>query len=162
MSLQFNAEEILEIAAQIERNGARYYRKAAEMVTGAKERETLVELAEMEERHEIAFENMRGDPDLLSRLLGDVDGPAALYLRALASGHVFRKDDDPAKDLLPGSPVLDIYEKAISMELASIAFYQGIAQGMSARDGKEKVEGIIAEEMSHVTFLNRCIEDYLA
>jgi hypothetical protein len=35
MSFEFNADEILEMAEQIERNGARFYRKAAELVKDA-------------------------------------------------------------------------------------------------------------------------------
>lgn len=162
MAIKFNAEEILEIASQIERNGARYYRKAAEVVTGAKEKEMLYALAEMEDRHEITFEGMRGDPDLLSQLLGDMDGPTVLYLKALASGHIFKRDDDPAKDLRPDIHILDILEKAISMELASIAFYQGLAKGMGESDGAKKMDDIIREEMSHVAFLNDFIEEVLA
>ena len=48
MSDLFNAEEVLEIACQIERNGAGYYRQAAERVSDPAARQMLLDLAAME------------------------------------------------------------------------------------------------------------------
>ena len=47
MSYEFNADEVFEIAERIERNGARFYRRAAEL-SSAEEREDLrAELTEL-------------------------------------------------------------------------------------------------------------------
>ena len=47
MSLDFNADEVFEIAEQIERNGSEFYRKAAENMSNPKAKEFLNHLAEM-------------------------------------------------------------------------------------------------------------------
>ncbi len=159
MSLVFNAEEILEIACQIERNGTRYYRRAAQLVADKDASRMLEELAVMEENHEIAFSNMMGDPDLLSRLLGDIEGPAVLYLQALAGGHVFRKDADPAAELKEGVQVSTVLDRAIEMELKSIAFYEGVREQMAQDMGRDKLTAIIHEEMGHVALLVRRLEE---
>ena len=159
MNLDFNAEEILEIACQIERNGARYYRRAAELVGDESAKLILTDLAVMEDSHEIVFEMMRGDPDLLSTLLGDADGPAVLYLKALAGGHIFRRDADPSADLRPGVSVEEVFERAIEMEIRSIAFYEGVRKRMTPELGRSKIEAIMDEEMGHVALLSRRLDE---
>ena len=49
MSNEFNIYEIFEMAEQIERNGALFYRKSAESVTDPDGKKLLMELAEMED-----------------------------------------------------------------------------------------------------------------
>jgi rubrerythrin len=44
MSTPFNADEILEMAEQIERNGARFYRRAAEGAVDPRNRQLLSSL----------------------------------------------------------------------------------------------------------------------
>ncbi len=153
MSPAFNAEEVLEIAVQIEKIGAAFYRRAAEIVDDPAGKIMLEELAVMEDGHEIGFENMRANPDILSMLIGDPEGEAALYLRAFASGNVFPADADPAFELDDTVTVEVILSKAIRMELESIAFYQGIKDAMSKELGRDKVEAIIREERRHVIML---------
>ena len=41
MSFDFNPDEVLQMAEQIERNGARFYREAAELVEDAEANELL-------------------------------------------------------------------------------------------------------------------------
>ncbi len=48
MSITFNAFEIFEMAEQIERNGVKFYRKAAEIFTDRDISQTLLEFADME------------------------------------------------------------------------------------------------------------------
>ncbi len=155
MSSVFNAEEVLEIAVHIEKMGAAFYRRAAELVKDPTAKQMLDELAVMEDGHEIGFENMRGDPDILSILIGDPEGETALYLQAFAGGQVFPKDNNPAAELNRDVTVEEILKKAINMELSSIAFYQGILNAMPPELGQAKVGAIIEEEMRHVTTLTR-------
>lgn len=161
MTQPFNADEIFEIAEQIERNGAKFYRRAAEFVLGDKARELLCTLAKMEERHEKTFAAMRADvlkkhPDW-SADLTDPNGEneATLYLRALAEGRVFDLRADPSA-LLSGEETLDsILKTAIGLEKDSIIFYLGIKDAVPADLGRDKIDQIIREEMTHITILNR-------
>lgn len=155
MSQVFNAEEVLEIATQIERNGALYYRRAAQLIDDPEAREMLLELAAMEEAHEITFENMRGNPELLSEVLGDPEGSAAAYLRAIAAGEVFSPSDNPVDALDEGVSIEDVLRQAIRAELQSIAFYDGLREAMPPALGRRKVEAIIEEERGHVVLLTR-------
>ena len=58
MSMAFNADEVLAIAEQIERNGMVFYEKAAERFRGDEKR-TLLRLADMEVTHQQVFAAMR-------------------------------------------------------------------------------------------------------
>ncbi len=59
MAITFNADEIFEMAEQIERNGARFYRDAAAQITDAENKEFLESLGEMEDTHLAIFSAMR-------------------------------------------------------------------------------------------------------
>ena len=61
MSYVFNADEVFEMAEQIERNGAKFYRKAAENIADADEKKLLIHLAEMEDDHEKTFKTLRAE-----------------------------------------------------------------------------------------------------
>lgn len=158
MSAVFNAEEVLEIAIEMERAGAEFYNRAVELVEDQSAKEMLRGLAAMESGHEIIFEEMRADPDTLSRLLGDPDGDAAQYLRAIARAGIFSDAGRLSRTLKRGVTMEDVMKAAIEAELASIAYYEGIRDAMSRDLGKEKVEQIIFEEMRHVIVLSEKLE----
>ena len=61
MGISFNADEIFEMAIYVERNGAKFYRKAAEQTESPDVKKMLLELAAMEDGHEIIFAEMRKD-----------------------------------------------------------------------------------------------------
>ncbi len=155
MSMMFNADEIFEIAEQIEHNGAAFYRRAAEGALDARDKRKLLDLAEMELSHERTFAAMRAELSGRERepTVFDPYDEAALYLRAIADGHVFDINADPAADLAE-KPIAEILKIAIGMEKDSIIFYLGLREIVPADRGKDKVEKIIAEEMSHITLLS--------
>ena len=157
MSVHFNADEILEIAEQIERNGARFYRRAAEGTDDSRRQEQFRRLAEMEDEHEKTFAAMRRElskPEQAA-ITFDPDNQAALYLQAIADGHVFDLKADPAEKLTGQESVADILRTAIQAENASIAFYTGLMQMVPKDLGQDRVMDIIKEEMSHVTLLSK-------
>ena len=155
MSFVFNADEILDIAVTIEVNGAEFYRKAA---AGADDKATVdifERLAAMEDNHVKVFTEMK---DYLvskerERLTFDPDEQTALYLKAIADGKVFDVRTKPS-DLLTGEEtVKDILRIAIGLEKDSIAFYVGIKEAVSENLGKDRIDGIISEEVSHIAML---------
>jgi len=156
MGIHFNADEIFEIAEQLERNGAKFYRQAAENVSGAGARDQFLRLAEMEDEHETAFAAMRRDLSKQDRaaITFDPDNDAALYLQAIADGHVFDLKADPADQLSGHESVADILRMAIQAERDSIAFYIGLEQLVPEHLGGAKVRDIIKEEMAHVASLS--------
>ena len=157
MSFEFNADEILEMAEKIERNGARFYRKAAELVKDAAVSKLLQDLAIWEDGHERIFASMRADLAHQERepIVFDPEHESSMYLRAMADGHVFDARVDPADTLTGKESAEDILRMAIGKEKDSIVFYTGLKEMFSQTAGRERIEEIIKEEMGHIGFLNR-------
>ena len=150
MGLGFNANEIFEMAEQIERNGAAYYREAAEAVTNDADKKFLIELAEMEDDHEVTFGDLKKNlsAEEKSELTFDPEDEAAQYLKALADTRVFY---EKALDL---SSMTGILKGAITAEKDSIVFYLGMKDLVAGSRGKDRIDAIIKEEMKHIKLLS--------
>ena len=160
MSISFNAIEVFEIAERIERNGVKFYRKAAEGLSDEDIRQTLLSLAEMEAEHEETFANMRKQISHKERELitFEPENEMTLYLQAIANGHIFDLKKDPGEQLTGKETVEDILKLAIDAEKDSIVFYVGLKNFVPAKAGQDKVEEIIEEEMGHIVVLNQKLE----
>ena len=151
MSYDFNADEVFEIAEKIERNGAKFYRTAAENIADADKKKLMIELAEMEDEHEITFKNLRTELTENEKLMTtfDPEGESENYLRALADTRVFYEKEISTNSLK------EILKTAITAEKDSIVFYLGMKDIVPAHLGKQKLDGIIKEEMGHIRLLSK-------
>ncbi len=161
MSIRFSADEILEVAEKIERNGARFYRRAAELQGDPGKHHLLTDLATMEDQHEVIFREMRATLTAREReeTAYDPDDELHLYLQAMADGHIFDPDRDPAATLKQDDPLESILRTAIGLEKESVVFYQGLKGVVPERLGRARVESIIREEMGHVGLLSATLAD---
>lgn len=155
MAFTFNADEIFEMAEQIERNGAAFYRLAAKQFPAHQDLLTLI--AAQEDQHLATFSAWR-------RLLANKDREAttydpgkeaADYLKAMADCRVVDVRRGP-KDVLTGvESFADILGIAIGMEKDAIVFYIGMQDMVPSDLGRDKLDLIIQEEKRHIVFLNR-------
>ena len=153
LSSSFSIDEILEIAERIERNGARFYRRAAEMESDADRCQVLLDLAEMEDEHEETFVRMRRELAASDAGGFDLDDQAGAYLRSFADGHVFDFTTDPAAWLTGRESLTQILDKAIGLEKDSVVFYLVLKDAAPEAWGKGDVDRIVAEEMDHIRVL---------
>ncbi len=153
MSIFFNPDEILEMAEQIERNGARFYRKAAQGAQDVGVRELLQGLAAMEEGHEKFFAKMRANLKK-DEFDFNADEQAPLYLKAWADGHVFDMKSDPVTRVKDQKNMESILKVAIDLEKESIVFYLGMKNGVNNKTYRDRIEEIIKEEMKHIVSLS--------
>ena len=159
MSYDFNADEIFEMAEQIERNGEEFYRKMAESISDTRVSKFFLDLAAMETEHEKVFASMRADLSDQDRKLTvfDPEGEAALYLRALADLQVFgseeKKDFILSGDLPEQDRIIKNLRAALGLEKESIVFYLGMKELVPENLGKNKIDKIIKEEMGHIRLL---------
>lgn len=160
MSYDFNVDEVFEMAEQIERNGAKFYRRMAENISDISIRELFLDLAAMEDEHEKTFVSMRKDlsDQELKPTVFDPEREAALYLRALADLRIFDKEGKEdfvlPEDLPEGEKTRRVLRVAIDLEKDSIAFYLGMKELVPERLGKNKIGDIIKEEMGHIRLLS--------
>ncbi len=160
MAYDFNVDEIFEMAEQIERNGARFYKEIAERNPKSDVRDLFLKLAEMEEEHEKIFISMRAelsDKDKKSTIF-DPEEESAQYLRALADLRIFDGNADEdfvfPDDLTEEEKMKRAFRTAIDLEKKSIVFYQGMKEFVPESLGKNKIDDIIKEEMTHVRILS--------
>jgi rubrerythrin len=150
MSYDFNADDIFEMAEQLERNGANFYRKAADGISDPASKEFLLKLAVMEDEHEKTFHSLRSTlagEEKLSTIF-DPQHEAVLYLRALADMRVFFEKK------MTGTSMKEILMSAIEAEKDSIVFYLGMKEAVPEKSGRNKIEAIIKEEMGHIRILS--------
>jgi rubrerythrin len=157
----YSADEIFEMAEQIERNGAAFYRKAASFVNDAPSRDFLLRLAEQEDDHERTFAAIRAevvaDSGKIARY--DQDETVAGYLRALAGQYVFRKDREPPSLLTGGENVGEVLRMAIGQEKDSIVLYLGLMDALADSGDAERIRRIIREEQRHLAELLKKLAD---
>jgi rubrerythrin len=151
MSYDFSANDVFEMAEQLERNGADFYRKAAECAADPNAKELLLKLASMEIEHENMFAGLKSnlaDKDKVSTVF-DPEGESMLYLRSLADTRVFFKKE------IDITSMEEVLKSAIVAEKDSIVFYLGMKELVPDKFGKEKLDLIIQEEMQHIRLLSK-------
>lgn len=159
MGMPFNADEVFEMAEQIERNGAKFYRDAAAKLPEVGQ--ILTKLADMEDQHEKTFSDMRKELSgtELEPQVFDPDDEAQMYLQVMADGHIFNVKADPAEQLAGMNTAQDILKMALGIERDSITFYVGLKESVSQKAGKDKVDKIIKEEVGHVAIIKQKMDE---
>lgn len=150
MSFSYNADNIFEMAVEIERNGAKFYKDAAEIISDPEIRDLLNSLSSMEIDHEKTFTEMRAKlkKDEKGSTAFDPYNEESVYLKSLADTKVFY---DQKIDLTSPREVL---KAAITAEKESILFYLGMKGFVPESFGKKWIDEIIEEEKKHITLLS--------
>ena len=157
MSITFNADEIFEMAIEIELNGAKFYREAAGNAADAEIKKMLLDMALMEDGHVATFKAMRkelGEQEK-EQTVYDPDNEAAMYLQTMADSHGIEGKKSMTEKLTGQESTREILEIALNAEKDSVVFYFGLRGYVSAKAGKDRVEAVIIEEISHITRLNQ-------
>lgn len=146
----FSAKEIFEMAEQIERNGARFYRESAPKMQPSVSK-LFQKLAQMENDHERFFISMRSR--LSHELEFDPDGEVARYLHGFVESEIFdlKGNYNAAVNALKSER--DALNFALAIEKETVAFYTGIRELVPESLGKADIEHIIREEMMHIAYI---------
>ena len=139
MTKTFNADEVLEMAVQIEENGAAFYRRAAELHADDPNRDLLLEFASMEDEHRETFARMREDTAAQhdESALFDPNDEAALYLDAMADSHGGEGSVSVTEALTGQESMDDILQTALDLEKKSQGFNHGFVMRFESRAALE-------------------------
>ncbi len=156
MAYNYNAEEVFEMAIQIEANGAAFYRQAAALRKEKSDKDFLETIARMEDRHKEGFEKMKTSVSDIEKTqtVFDPNEEMYLYLKAMADAHGGEGDPDAAARLTGNETMAQIVETAIGLEKESILFYIGLKDIVPPELGQEKIDAIIEDEKKHVAQLS--------
>jgi rubrerythrin len=149
MAFDFNADDIFEIAIQIEKNGAEFYKKASEALKDAHYQKFLLDLSTMEVFHQKTFTDMRASlsEEMKKPTVFDPNDEAVLYLKALADMRVFYQKQ------IDLTSIESILLAALAAEKDSIIFYLGMKDLVPQKLGKDRIDEIINEEKKHIQLL---------
>ena len=157
MPITFNADEVFEMAEQIERNAARFYREVATKAPDRQVKDMFLRLAAMEDTHVRIFQQMR--TTLSDQEKGgttfDPEGEASLYLQAMADDRGFEGMKGRNVKLTGKESTRELLEIAITAERNSILYYIGLKEMVPTEASRDKVEAIIREEVGHAAELRR-------
>ncbi len=155
MGITFNANEIFEMAEEIERNGAKFYRRASANSPDEETKQMLLDMAVMEDEHLKTFQQMRKELSGREKepMVFDPDNLSVLYLQAMADARGYEGKITPAKELTGSETPKEIIEIALNSEKESVVFYFGLKGFVPVKAGRDKVEAIIIEELGHITTL---------
>ena len=151
MVYDFTADDVFEMAEQLERNGAAFYRNAADNTDDPDTKAFLIGLAKMEDEHEKTFAFLRASLSEKHKTatVFDPEDESTLYLRALADTKVFFEKE------IDVSSMIEVLKAAMLAEKDSIVFYLGIKDLVPDKFGKDKLNQIIKEEMGHIKILSK-------
>ena len=157
MSVEFSPYEILEIAEQIERNGIAFYSAAARAISDPQAKEMFQSLADWELGHVDLFVDMRNNlsEDAKAPTVFDPFDELGSYLKNAADNVVFISKTSPGDVIGPEPTLKSILKIALDREKDAVVFYSGIRDMVPGQGGREKVDGVIKEEVAHVGLIQR-------
>ncbi len=157
---ELNAYDVFLIAEQIERNGAKFYVKAAGMFRDPTTAKMFDQLAGWEKRHEEMFAEMRRS--LSGTELEEGASRAGTELlpevRVMAALAVFGIQSNPQAELTGHEDRMTVLQWALQKERDSVIFYSGLKDFVIDAEGKEEVDAIIKEEMRHIRIIAQALE----
>ena len=157
MPISYNAGEILEIAAQIEKNGKEFYTLAHQKTTDPDARALLKELAVWEDEHAAIFDC------LLKNVIArtgvepgfDVDDDTWEYMKAAADSHIFVANANLPRLLDTCTTAREVLEMALRFEKDSVVFYATVRKIVPEGEDRDAVGRVEEEEMRHVAIIQR-------
>jgi rubrerythrin len=157
MAITFNADEIFEMAEQIERNAAKFYREAVRKTADKKIQQMFLDLAAMEEGHYQTFHEMRQQlgPDEKVQETFDPENQAVQYLQAMADDHGMEGKKSRTDKLTGNESMREILAIAVAAEKDSVVFYTALKEMVGTDAGRDRVKAIIGEELGHLTLLKQ-------
>ncbi len=163
MKYGYLADEVFEIAEDIEREGQLFYKRAAERAQTERCRALFLELATAEEDHIKSLRSIRRKmiDDRVDELRHNDDPAVKLYLRHVARGAIYGRPGDLDAALDACSDENSVLEMAINKELDTILYLNEMKNLVQTEEALKALDCIIEEERRHVTHLAMHSEEIL-
>ena len=152
MIYAFQANEILQMAIDVEENGLVFYELAQEKVEDAEVKEIFQFLAREEKDHKKNLESLKATlpKSAKAETVWDPNHEMAEYLRMMAGMHVFKTAGSSEKYLEHVKNAEDALNMAIQFEKDSIIFYLSLEEAVEDQQARRKVAQLVKEEQQHL------------
>jgi rubrerythrin len=154
----FTLRDVLDMAVQIENNGAAVYRDALSRTTDPELAEMLTWMAEEELRHARYFADIR---DKLSADEDNIvlDELGKLMLESIVGNRSFSLEE---VDFNKIEAVNELIAIMITFEKDTVDFYNLFRNLIADNSEQEYLDGVIADEKAHILKLEECRDKNLA
>lgn len=158
MELSFSADDVFEIAINMEARGERFYQVAASKAENEQVRQLFQSLSRDEVKHRARFEAKREQRRI--RLSGDGSPESERwlndFLQSWSDGKAF--DGEDPEEFASTQDVLTVLKKALELEREVVAFYVHLKEYMPTDEEAAWVDKIMKEEGQHCQKICRIIE----
>lgn len=157
MAFAFNANEVFQMAIEIEENGRLFYQKAREAVTDREVKHLFSDLEQREIEHREKFIALKAElpKSARSSTVWDPEGETNQYLKITADMHVFRAASPVEEQLALVKNTVDALKLAIQFEKDSIIFFLLVQEETEKGKGKELISQLTNEERIHLRQLSK-------
>jgi len=167
MARKLSADQVLEVAEQMERSAVKFYRRAAGVCDDPKVCRLFVDLARWERQHVRVFSEMR------SRLSGPSKSSPGGQNRELGRFVLEQMDQSPPKPALPpifgdceypsndlvgGWTKVMVLKTAIQKEKDTISYFTSLKNLIPGRHNIRVIKAVICEEERHMKILVQSLE----
>ncbi len=154
----FSLQDVLDMAAKIERNGEKVYRQALARTDDPDLAEMLAWMADEEARHAAHFEDQR------HRLMGEEDNIlleelGRLMLQNIVGDRGFSLEDVDFNQI---AEVNELLQVMIDFEQDTLEFYRLFQSLVGNESERQELSRIIADEEAHIRKLLTCRDQNLA
>ncbi len=152
----FTANQALEMAMEIEKNGEIFYKKAAEKSEDPETQAIFEDLAQQEVAHYKTFQRLAGDVESAPDLSGEVYDQYEVYLHVALENALFA---GPEKALALAEKAEDretALRAAMGFEKDTLIFFYDLRDMVAEKD-RETISAIIREEKRHLRRLSKLI-----
>ncbi len=148
----FNANEIFQIAIDIEKDGKRFYEKAMDLFDNPDVKALFASLAQEEVEHLRTFTELKAQlpKAATENTVWDPEHEMNRYLKMMADMHVFRSDLDVEGKLSRVKNLEDALRLGIQFEKDSIIFFLTMQDATEEKKGREFVGQLVWEEKDHL------------
>ena len=153
----FTWKEIIDIAVQIEHNGERIYRRAAEHVNNPRLSKALSQLADDEAAHAKWFSRLT-PPGSIRQGYSNLEKIARAFLRESVVAKTMSLQE---ADFTVMKTLEDLIETSIEFDQDTVVFYETIRRLVSEDESVVMLDAIITEEKNHVNVLGEWMETAL-
>jgi len=157
----FNAEEVFQMAIELEEHGKAFYDKAQELVDDETVKELFRYLGAEEIKHKKKSEELKASlPDQAKGgSVHDPHGEMDQYLKMMADMHVFRTSQGVDDRLGAVKTAEDALKLAIEFEKDSVIFFLSMQDATDDNKGKELIGQLVKEEQEHLRKLTVKLRD---
>lgn len=159
----FSANEVIEMAVQIEKSGYTFYDRALkkEQLKDST-RELLTLLRDQEIKHEQFFLSLRDQKDLFSLDETQDWDMISSYIRMITDARLFNDESSAIKLVDKAESDLELVNYAITFEKDTLLFFHTLKEKINGDKTKQIVQEIIQEEITHVFHLTEYKKNLLA